>query len=130
MSTLSTISQMSFFFPKITLEDHLRQASSDSIAILTNSPSKVVPELESGDKVRNAIIKLATILNNANTTLNLPKFQNTDKQVPLPRMHDPPNKSSSLPRVNYSSKSSSPLLRVNKSINNTQLLDKLPKHQW
>jgi len=60
-----------------TLEDHLRQASINIIAILTNPPSKVAPELESGDKVQNKILKLATILNNADKIPNLPKSQNT-----------------------------------------------------
>ena len=130
MLTLFTTSRTSFLFQKTTLEDHLRQASSDIVAILKNPPSKVALEIESGDKVQNEILNLATTLNNADTIPNLLESQNTNKQVPLPRVNGPPNKSSSLPRVNSLLDITSPLPRVNKPINNTQLLDKLPKYNW
>ena len=91
-------------FPKTSLEDHLRQASSDIVAILTRPPSTVSPALESGDKINNALLTLASIFKTAEKIPMLPQVK--DKKVtsphpmpqptPLPRVH---NKSTPLPRV-------------------------------
>ena len=41
-------------FPNVTLTDHLRQAASDLITILTAPPLTNVPSLAAGDPTRNA----------------------------------------------------------------------------
>ena len=48
-------------FPKATLEDHLKQASTDIVDILENIPSTVTPELQSGNKIHNTILELVCI---------------------------------------------------------------------
>ena len=56
-------------YPEVSIEDHLKQATTDIIRILTNPPStSTIPSLEIGDKTKNALLKIADILN-TNTTL-------------------------------------------------------------
>ena len=51
-------------FPKVTTDDFLRQAATDIVSILSQSSSKTnIPSLEAGDTTRNAILKLAKLLN-------------------------------------------------------------------
>ena len=50
-------------FPNVTLEDFLRQASSDIISLLHDPPS--FPTLQLGDTTQNAILKIANLLNRA-----------------------------------------------------------------
>ena len=52
-------------FPKVTLEDHLKQATSNIIDILTNPPSTTVPSLQAGDTTKNALLQIAQLLNRA-----------------------------------------------------------------
>ena len=49
-------------FPQVKLDDHLKQAASDIITILTQPPSTTIPSLQAGDPVRNALLTLATQL--------------------------------------------------------------------
>ena len=49
-------------FPKVTPEFFLRQAALDIITLLTNPPPFTVPSLNAGNKTKNAILQLATIL--------------------------------------------------------------------
>ena len=49
-------------FPQVKLEDHLKQAASDIITILTQPPSTTTPSLQAGYPVRNALLTLATQL--------------------------------------------------------------------
>ena len=50
-------------FPSVTLEDFLRQATSDIISILQNPPT--IPTLKCGADTQNAVLELAKILNRA-----------------------------------------------------------------
>ena len=81
-------------FPQTSLTDHLRQAASDIIAILSKPPSQVTPELQSGDKIQNALLDLATIFKNSANIPNLPerKSVSISKPLPLPRvsLHNKP----------------------------------------
>ena len=50
-------------FPQVKLVDHLKQAASDIVTILTHPPSTTVPSLRAGDPIRNALLDIATTLN-------------------------------------------------------------------
>ena len=50
-------------FPQVTMADHLRQAASDIVTILTSPPSPTTPSLKAGDPIRNALLDIATQLN-------------------------------------------------------------------
>ena len=65
--TTRTVDTVRYFlhtipFPQTTLEYHLCQAGADIIAILTNPSSTITPEIQSGNKMHNAILELANIL--------------------------------------------------------------------
>ena len=67
--------------PKVGLDNFLRQAATDIITILTSPPSTTTPSLEVGDPTRNALQKIAEILNRAETLPNPP--------TPSPRVKAP-----------------------------------------
>lgn len=73
-------------FPSVTLEDFLRQATSDILAILQNPPS--IPSLQCGDKTQEAVIQIAQLLNRSVPIppLNLPS---PPPPVPSPRVVTP-----------------------------------------
>ena len=50
-------------FPEVKIDDFLRQAATDLISILTHPPPSTVPSLEAGDATKNALLKLALLLN-------------------------------------------------------------------
>ena len=52
-------------YPKVNLEDFLRQAAMDIISILTAPPSTTTPSLQAGDVTRNALLDIAQILHRA-----------------------------------------------------------------
>ena len=54
-------------FPQVTIDDFLRQATTDIIKILSAPPNVSIPTMEAGDTTRNAILKLATLLNRVDT---------------------------------------------------------------
>ena len=49
-------------FPKVGIEDFLRQAENDIITILTDPPSTTTLKLQAGDPIRNGLLQLATLL--------------------------------------------------------------------
>lgn len=49
-------------FPRVTLNDHLKQAATDIISILSNPPSTTVPSLLAGDETNQALLEIATLL--------------------------------------------------------------------
>ena len=49
--------------PSVTIDDFLRQAATDIVSILTHPPPSTVPSLEAGDSTKNALLKLALLLN-------------------------------------------------------------------
>ena len=59
-------------FPRVTLEDHLKQAATDILAILSNPPSTTVPSLQAGDTTNQAIMEIAKLLKRAEQIPNLP----------------------------------------------------------
>ena len=69
-------------FPAVTMKDHLKQSAEDTVAILTNPPSKTVPSLSAGDEVQNAVLEIAKLLKRADTIPNLPEICTK----PLPRV--------------------------------------------
>ena len=75
-------------FPKVSLEDHLRQASRDIVSILLQPPSQVTPDLESGGPIKNSLLTLANIFQTAENIPSLPniKVPIQDKPTPLPRV--------------------------------------------
>ena len=48
-------------FPEVRLVDHLKQAATDIVTILTHPPSTTVPSLYAGHPVRNTLLDIATI---------------------------------------------------------------------
>ena len=48
-------------FPKIKIEDFLRQAASDIFTILQHPPSTTVPSPQAGNTTQNSLLQLATI---------------------------------------------------------------------
>ena len=84
-------------FPKVNLEDFLRQAASDIVSLLQNPPSTTTPSLQAGDSIQNALLQLATILHR---TDDLPPtiIQQSTALQPPPRV-DKILDSQSPPRV-------------------------------
>ncbi len=68
-----TFSPKTIKFPKVDINDFLRQAATDIITLLTNPPPLLIPNLSAGSDTYNAILQLATILNRneINDFLNL-----------------------------------------------------------
>ena len=54
--------QKTISFPKVSIDDFLRQVAEDIISILTSPPTPTTPSLEAGEPTRNALLKTATIL--------------------------------------------------------------------
>ena len=66
-------------FPEVTIKDHLQQAASDIISILTQPPSTTVPSLQAGDPTRIALLKIAEQLHRVE---NIPQpIKETPKQI-------------------------------------------------
>jgi len=60
--------------PSITIEDHLRQAATDIVTILSKPDlSNTIPSLEMGDETRNALLKIANALNQVAPMPELPQ---------------------------------------------------------
>ena len=78
-------------FPEVRLVDHLKQAASDIVTLLTHPPSTTVPSLRAGDPVRNALLDIATTLNQVDhipePKLSSPPVIQPD--TPLPMVRDP-----------------------------------------
>lgn len=78
-------------FPKVGIDDFLRQAATDIITILTHPPSSTTPSLEAGDITRNALLKIANTLNTAEpipTPTPIPTTTSTNR-TSSPRVQDP-----------------------------------------
>jgi hypothetical protein len=73
-------------FPEVRLVDHLKQAATDIVTILTHPPSTTVPSLHAGDPVRNALLDIATTLKNVDS---IPEPVKTTPVV-LPQDRQPP----------------------------------------
>ena len=80
-----TFSPTTVPFPKVNLEDFLRQAASDIVSLLQNPPSTTTPSLQAGDSIQNALLQLATILHR---TDDLPStiIQKSTEMQPPPRV--------------------------------------------
>ena len=82
-------------FPSVTLEDFLRQATSDILAILQHPPS--LPTLQCGDMTQEAIIQIAQLLNR---TVPLPVLQQSPTSTPITQLVPTPIHSpAAVPRV-------------------------------
>ena len=55
-------------FPKVKLQDHLKQAAANIFTLLTQPPSSTAPSLQEGDPTRNALLTLAQTLKRSDTT--------------------------------------------------------------
>ena len=82
--------------PKVSLEDHLRQAADDIVDILTQPPSTTTPSLQAGDQVRNAILEIAETLKRAD---KINQFQQHHAQLPRVQKTVPDRVPAPLPRV-------------------------------
>ena len=54
-------------FPKVNLEDYLRQTATYIVTILTALQASATPSLEAGYTTRNFLLKIVTVLKRANT---------------------------------------------------------------
>ena len=55
-------------FPGVTIEDFLKQTASDIVAIFKTPPNPLIPSLQAGSDINNAIYDIASLLNNTNNT--------------------------------------------------------------
>ena len=67
--------------PQVRLVDHLKQAAFDIVTLLTHPPSTLVPSLRAGDPIRNALLEVATTLNQVE---HIP-----EPDIPLPAVLQP-----------------------------------------
>lgn len=67
-------------FPSVTLDDFLRQATSDILFILQNPPS--IPSLTCGDDTKNAIVQIAKLFHRAEKMPDPPTPIITDVELP------------------------------------------------
>ena len=77
-------------FPRVTVNDHLKQAATDIISILSNPPSTNVPSLLAGDETNTALLEIASLLGRVE---HIPDFkpQKPVEAVPSPRVINKPN---------------------------------------
>ncbi len=79
--------------PKMSTKDFLTQAASDIITLLTTPVPKNNFSLEAGDPTRNALLKIATSLNQNEKLRELPPSQrvkkNTSTSTQEPEKHSP-----------------------------------------
>ena len=94
-------------FPRVTTEDFLKQAAIDIISILSQPPKHPIPTTEAGNDTRNALLKLATILQRAEKIPVLPSIKESaiaqstipsPLTIPKPRVLEP-QKAVQQPRV-------------------------------
>ena len=52
-------------FPKVNLDNFLRQTATDIVIIFTAPPSSTTPSLQTGNMTRNVLLEVTTILNRA-----------------------------------------------------------------
>ena len=78
--------------PKVSLEDHLRQAADNIVDLLTQPPLTTIPSLQAGDTVQNALLEIAEMLKWTDTI---------DRSQQLPRVQKfiPEGKPAALPRM-------------------------------
>ena len=55
-------------FPEVNIIDYLKQTATDIVAILKNPPHPLVPSLQAGSDIHNAIYVLASLLSNTKNT--------------------------------------------------------------
>ena len=88
-------------FPRVTVNDHLQQAATDIISILSNPPSSTVPSLLAGDDTNKAIYEIAKLLHRVDPIPSLNLQHNQD--VPSPRV---PNKNNHKVAINPNNQTS------------------------
>ena len=77
----ATFSPKDIPFPKVNLDDFLRQAAMDIITILSSPPTNNSQSLEVGDTTKNALLKIAQILHRAEDLPQLPCLQSVPNVV-------------------------------------------------
>ena len=77
-------------FLRVTLNDHLKQAASDIISILSKPPPSTVPSLVAGESTNNAILEIAKLLNRAESIPDYPESPPNDKPSPRVISHNIP----------------------------------------
>ena len=71
-------------YPSIAVDDYLKQTAGDLVELLKNPPDTTTMSLETGNTVRNALIKVATALSPQETQLS-----STKNNVSVPRVDIP-----------------------------------------
>ena len=77
-------------FPEVNIQDFLKQAALDIVALLKNPPNPMIPSLQAGLDTTNAIYILASLLQNTNNTQELVRQAHTKTfQHPHPQIAPP-----------------------------------------
>ena len=84
-------------FPEVKIDDFLRQAATDLISILTHPPPSTVPSLEAGDATKNALLKLALLLNPSDDITTKIQRQNSISLATAQSLHRQASSSSQQP---------------------------------
>ena len=71
-------------FPKSKIKDFLRQAATDMITMLTDSPSTTAPSLQAVDPIRNGLLQLAKLLKRVENITDLNSTKPSEYPTPSP----------------------------------------------
>ena len=81
----------------VKIDDFLRQAATDLVSIRTHPPSSTFPNLEAGDATKNALLKLALLLNPSNDITTTIQRQHSIALAIAQALHRQPSPSSRQP---------------------------------
>lgn len=91
-------------FPKVTIEDFLKQTAMDIIHILSQPVNASIPTLETGSNTRNDLLKLATILDRTDIIPVLQELEAVANKLAAPRPKTNTNSTIPEPRVSMRQK--------------------------
>ena len=77
----SNFSPTTYQLPQTSLEDHLRQAGSNIVTILTNPHRSSTINLEAGTEIQNALLQLANIFNTSEKIPSIPIIKESSSKI-------------------------------------------------
>ena len=80
-------------FPKVTVDDFLKQSAVDIITLLTEPPSNMIPSIQAGDTTRAALLQLATLLHCSEVDQSKLEFTTESNKtiIPTPKPQTKPS---------------------------------------